>query len=263
MDGKVIPREYLATEDAMLKGNGMEPQATMEGPCPFGYGECSLLQEILALREECSRLTELSITDPLTGFFNYRFMVNALEQEMERTRRTGLPTGLIMVDLDHFKDVNDSHGHTVGDAALQWACAVWRENIRRIDIPCRYGGEEFAIILPGTDLPQATVLAERLRQVLADSPLEMDGFSLGLTASFGVSAFRGQTGATTQRVFDCADHMLIRAKVQGRNRVCSDLQPRRKPRTEVTSDERAALYNPRHDDDFISPCLDGLEDDCQ
>jgi diguanylate cyclase (GGDEF)-like protein len=241
----------------------MKPQPTKEAPCPFGYSGCSVLQEVLTLREECSRLTELSITDPLTGYFNYRHMVQALDQEMERSRRTGLPTGLIMVDLDHFKDVNDNYGHMIGDAALRWACKVWRENVRRIDIPCRYGGEEFAIILPGTDLPQATLLAERLRQVLADSPLNVEGYALKLTASFGVSAFRGQTGATPQRVFDCADHMLIRAKAQGRNRVCSDLQAKRKSPTEVTPDERAALFNSRVDEEFVSPCLDGLEEDCQ
>jgi diguanylate cyclase (GGDEF)-like protein len=229
----------------------------------MGYGECPVLLEVQALRDECSRLTELSITDPLTGYFNYRHMLQALDQEMERSRRTGLPTGLIMVDLDRFKDVNDTYGHMVGDAALQWACKLWRENIRRIDIPCRYGGEEFAVILPGTDLPQATLLAERLRKVLADSPLQMDDITLELTASFGVSAFRGQTAATPQRVLDCADHMLIRAKAQGRNRVCSDLQPRRRSPTEVTSGERAALFNTQSTEDFVSPCLDGLEDDCQ
>jgi len=229
----------------------------------MGYAECPVLLEVQALRDECSRLTELSITDPLTGYFNYRYMLQALDQEMERSRRTGLPTGLIMVDLDRFKDVNDTYGHMIGDAALQWACKVWRENIRRIDIPCRYGGEEFAIILPGTDLPQATLLAERLRKVLADSPLQLEDFSLELTASFGVSAFRGQTSATPQRVLDCADHMLIRAKAQGRNRVCSDLQPKRRSPTEVTPDERVALFNTQAREDFVSPCLDGLEDDCQ
>jgi diguanylate cyclase (GGDEF)-like protein len=240
----------------------MKPQPIMEGSCPLGYSECPVLQEVQALRDECDRLTELSITDPLTGYFNYRFMLQALDQEMERSRRTGLPTGLIMVDLDRFKDVNDTYGHMIGDAALQWACKVWKENIRRIDIPCRYGGEEFTVILPGTDLPQATLLAERLRNVLADSPLQVDGYVLGLTASFGVSAFRGQNGATPQRVLDCADHMLIRAKAQGRNRVCSDLQPKRKSATEVTSDERSALFGTQQNEDFVSPCLDGLEDDC-
>lgn len=241
----------------------MKPQPILESSCPLEFNECPILQEVLALRDECSRLTELSITDPLTGYFNYRYMIQSLDQEMERSRRTELPTGLIMVDLDHFKDVNDSYGHIIGDKALQWACRIWRENIRRIDIPCRYGGEEFAIILPGTDLPQATLLAERLRNVLADSPLPVDGFGLVLTASFGVSAFRGQNGATPQRVLDCADHMLIRAKAQGRNRVCSDLQPKRKSPTELTSDERAALFNTKGNEDFISPCLDGVEDDCQ
>ncbi|MCU0589338.1 MAG: GGDEF domain-containing protein [Syntrophobacteraceae bacterium] len=241
----------------------MKPQPIVEGSCPLGYGECPVLLEVQALRDECSRLTELSITDPLTGYFNYRYMLQALDQEMERSRRTGLPTGLIMVDLDRFKDVNDTYGHMVGDAALQWACSLWRENIRRIDIPCRYGGEEFAIILPGTDLPQATLLAERLRRVLADSPLQLGELTLELTASFGVSAFRGQTSATPQRVLDCADHMLIRAKAQGRNRVCSDLQPKRRSPTEVTLDERSALFNTQAREDFVSPCLDGLEDDCQ
>src|SRR4030042_740293 len=102
--------------------------------CPFGAEDCPLWAETQRLQDECDRLQELSNTDPLTGLFNRRYMKIALDQEMERTRRSGLPTSLMMIDLDHFKRVNDTFGHQAGDEAPKFASWVWRTNLGAIDI---------------------------------------------------------------------------------------------------------------------------------
>src|SRR4030042_1188309 len=188
--------------------------------CPLGMDNCSLHQEVQRLQDECQRLLELSQTDPLTGLFNRGYFLTALAKEMERTRRTGFPTGLIMVDLDHFKKVNDTYGHQVGDRALRWVSRLWEEKIRRLDIPCRYGGEEFAVILPGTRLPQAVALAQRLRPTLAAGVFPLgNGLALSLTASLGVDGYAAQENLTIEGFIRRADRFLLEAKARGRNLV--------------------------------------------
>lgn len=211
--------------------------------CPAGHEACALLEEVARLRRECERLKQLAITDPMTGFYNFRYLIQTMEREMERTRRTGLPMALIMIDLDHFKRVNDEYGHPVGDAALQWACHIWRENVRKIDVPCRYGGEEFVVVLPGTSLPHAVMLAERLRRKLAALPLRSETYTIPLTASFGVSGYHGEEPCSPEMLIEAADRMLLRAKAEGRNRVCSEVEVVRPRVDEVTADERAALFH--------------------
>lgn len=211
-------------------------------PCPAGLDQCPVAEEVRRLREECRRLSELSQTDPLTGLFNFQHLVEALEKEMERTRRTKLPTALIMIDLDRFKSINDTHGHPSGNEALLWVSNIWRGTTRKIDVTCRYGGEEFTIILPGTSLQQAVRTAERLRATVADSPLELNGQTVHLTASFGVDVYRASDRLCVSDFLERADRHLRRAKQEGRNRVCfEDAKPEKVP-TEVTVEERAALF---------------------
>jgi diguanylate cyclase (GGDEF)-like protein len=159
-------------------------------------------------------------TDPLTGLFNYRYLMLALDREMERSKRSGLTFGLIMIDLDYFKRINDTYGHQAGNAALQWVGNIWCSNLRRIDIACRYGGEEFAIILPGTYLLQAVQAAERLRSMLENSPLDLNGERVPLTASFGVEVFNTKDLVSPDELIYRADCFLQEAKQKGRNRVC-------------------------------------------
>ncbi|MGV8075049.1 MAG: GGDEF domain-containing protein [Syntrophobacteraceae bacterium] len=239
----------------------MGQNASRTFSCPEGRDQCPFIEEVEHLRKEHARLLELSITDPLTGFYNYRHFIQSLETELERTRRSGLPTALIMIDLDRFKKINDTYGHSAGDHALKWACRIWRENIRRIDIPCRYGGEEFAIILPGTNLSRAAILAERLRKTLAASPVQFDTHTIPLTASFGVSANVGNQPALAQELIDSADQLLLRAKTQGRNRVCTDFVEEDKARLGVTSEEREALFGSGWDVANDSPSLEDVEKD--
>ncbi|MGQ9744875.1 MAG: GGDEF domain-containing protein [Dissulfurimicrobium sp.] len=123
-----------------------------------------------------------------------------------------------MIDLDHFKKINDTYGHEAGNAALKAAAAVWTKNVRRLDVVCRYGGEEFAIVLPGIKLHQAIMSAQRLRQALITSPVDADGSIINLTASFGVEVFGPTSTFNSANAFiKAADEMLIAAKRQGRN----------------------------------------------
>ncbi len=212
--------------------------------CPLGVQDCPVRSTVEELQEECRRLTELSHTDPLTGLFNLRYLREAMDQEMERTRRTGLATGLIMIDLDHFKLVNDIHGHQCGNEALRWTARTLRRNIRRLDIPCRYGGEEFAIVLPATRLPHAIRLAERLRLAVMDSPLHYEGIWVPLRASFGVDIYRPREpgSVTVEDFIRRTDEFLLQAKTLGRNRVCCRQGDGSRPATETTAQERAALF---------------------
>jgi len=209
--------------------------------CPEKIRDCPLVEELLRLREECERLKGLSQTDTLTGLFNLRYFLAALETEMERARRTGLPTSLIMIDLDHFKRINDTYGHDSGNQALQWATKVFQKATRKIDILCRYGGEEFSIILPGTRLSHGMRMAERLRLAMEQAILELDGDRVALTASFGVYTYKGKEELSAEGFIKRADGFLLEAKARGRNRVCCEETQLEVGATEITAQEREAL----------------------
>ena len=223
----------------------MDQLLDLQEKCPSNNQECPVFDEVRRLREECKRLQELTQVDTLTGLFNFRYLMVALEGEMERTRRTGLSTGLIMSDLDHFKRINDTHGHECGNEALQWIGKIWHDKLRRIDMACRYGGEEFVVILPGTRLPQAIRAAERLRLALENSPVKLNGKLVRLTASFGVDAYRGRKKLNVETFIKQTDHFLLEAKARGRNRVCYDENKITVEMEGLTLDEREALFATR------------------
>ena len=212
--------------------------------CSQGMELCPVLSELLALREECRRLRELAQTDSLTGLYNRRYLMKCLEQEMERTRRTGLPTSLIMLDLDHFKRLNDLYGHKFGDEVLVRVANLMKNNVRKLDIPCRYGGEEFALVVPGTRLSQGVRLAMRLKEILAQSWKDPQARPLQLTASFGVDAFTGKEDLTPETLLQQADRWLFMAKARGRNMVCSPNSPQFDPEAGLTPEERRAFLFP-------------------
>lgn len=205
--------------------------------CPQGDA-CPLQTELASLRSELETLRALVHTDALTGLFNYRHFTRTLDVEMERSRRSGKPVALLMFDLDHFKRFNDRWGHEAGNLALRHVARLIQSTVRRLDIACRYGGEEFAIILPDTSLHAACVLAERLRALVAGTPVHWDGSAIELSCSIGVdvhtAADRDDAGGFVRR----ADAWLLQAKTQGRNRVC---HPAERPPTHVESGERDML----------------------
>jgi len=219
----------------------LDREEPFEAGCPVPDHPCPLREELESLREAVSRLRELSRKDPLTGLYNFRHLTETLDSEMERTRRTGLPVSLIMADLDRFKRVNDRYGHEVGNRALVHATVLWKRLLRRIDVLCRYGGEEFVAILPGTRLGQAAVAAERLRAGLEGHPLSLDGERISLTASFGADCYLGGENLAPRGFLARADRCLLQAKAAGRNRVCLDESRLTAAPTEVSPQERDAL----------------------
>ena len=217
---------------------------TPEGITPAAVPQCAqcdaVMEELQHLREEVAELRLQARTDTWTGLYNYRHLRQALVLEMERTRRTGQPTALVMIDLDHFKQVNDQWGHEVGNQALVATAQVICDITRQLDIPCRYGGEEFSVILPSTDLVRAVQVAERIRQYLADREILVDEQDIGLTASLGVAVYQGIQEAEPEQFIEWADHCLYRAKRQGRNQVCHD-KLERSVASAVSREERDVL----------------------
>jgi diguanylate cyclase (GGDEF)-like protein len=160
-----------------------------------------------------------AVTDDLTQLANRRRFEEALDHEVSRLLRFGGSLSLLVADLDDFKAVNDRHGHQHGDEVLRVFAKVIRDAVRAIDLPARPGGEEFAVILPGTDLEEATVVAERLRAGLRESPVPVPGGQISVTASFGVASYGG--GMTATDLFGIADAALYEAKGKGKDRVVS------------------------------------------
>jgi diguanylate cyclase (GGDEF)-like protein/PAS domain S-box-containing protein len=164
-------------------------------------------------------LRRQSIRDPLTGLFNRRYMEESLEREMRRAGRARHPVGVIMLDLDHFKPFNDTHGHEVGDALLREVGAVLQRSIRGEDIACRYGGEEFILILPEASLRDAAQRAQQIRDAIRAISMVHDTRPVGpVTVSLGVAIFP-EDGRSAVSVLRAADAALYRAKAEGRNRV--------------------------------------------
>lgn len=174
-------------------------------------------------RDREARYQQLASIDALTGLTNRRRFLKRAEQELARSRRYGSPLALILVDLDHFKQINDRHGHLAGDQALVHAAGILARETRDVDVVARYGGEEFAILLPMTNEAGAREVAERCARQLAGSPVVVEGSPpIRVTASMGVTCAEGAAGAAAHRIEDllrAADAALYRAKEGGRNRV--------------------------------------------
>ncbi|MDX1491491.1 MAG: GGDEF domain-containing protein [Pseudohongiellaceae bacterium] len=213
-------------------------QEDAELACPVGEAECAVLSELRSARKELASLQSLVRKDELTKLYNYRHFMDSLELEMERTRRSGHAMSLIMVDLDHFKKINDNWGHEFGNEVLSRVAEVISDTVRRVDIPCRFGGEELAIILPDTTLRSAVMLANRLRERIESLVFERGEEKVLVSASLGVDVYRAKDNDTSGEFIHRADAWLLQAKEQGRDRVCH--APYRKE-SSVTQDERDLL----------------------
>lgn len=185
--------------------------------------DVSLALDNMALDAERKRmeetLREMATTDALTGLPNRRHFLDRMENQLARVQRqVTRSAAVLMLDLDHFKQVNDIHGHAIGDAVLRHFATLIRDDLRKIDMVGRLGGEEFGIVLPGADPAAALSFAERLCRKVADSPLMQDGRTIPVTVSIGIAAI-GAGDATADAALIRADKALYRAKESGRNRV--------------------------------------------
>ena len=162
-------------------------------------------------------IERLAVTDGLTGLFNHRHFQETLAQEFNRLERFSEPISLLIIDIDHFKKINDTYGHPVGDAVLKKVSGIIRKTIRNIDIPARYGGEEFAVILLGTDTNGALKMAERLRKSIADAKFSSEQNAFSVTVSIGISTHAKEMRKKEDLV-EQADKALYHAKRTGRNR---------------------------------------------
>jgi diguanylate cyclase (GGDEF)-like protein len=173
------------------------------------------------LRDANQRLESLAVTDGLTTLFNRRYFDNLLLNEVRRTLRYKKPVSVMLIDIDHFKHVNDTYGHTMGDEVLRNLSRVIAAGVRATDVVARYGGEEIAIVLPETNLVSAMEVGERLRAQIAKTLHAHGEHSIQKTASLGVVSFDGSEAIGLEELVNRADQALYKAKQSGRNRVVS------------------------------------------
>jgi two-component system cell cycle response regulator len=175
------------------------------------------------LRDNVQMSMELAITDPLTGLHNRRYMESHVTTLVEQALARGKPLALLVIDIDYFKAVNDVHGHDAGDDVLREFATRVKKSIRGIDLACRYGGEEFVIVMPETDMAVAAIVAERIRRRIASEPfaIRAGAAALDVTISIGLAALSGVEDTAAQ-ILKRADQALYRAKRDGRNRVVAD-----------------------------------------
>jgi two-component system cell cycle response regulator len=174
------------------------------------------------LRDNVQLSIEMAITDALTGLYNRRYMESHLGSLVEQASSRNKPLTVLVLDIDYFKSINDTHGHDAGDDVLREFAVRIRKSIRGIDLACRFGGEEFVVVMPETDLAVATMVAERLRRRIASEPfpIQQGVRSIEVTISIGIAALGSADNAAT--VLKRADQALYRAKRDGRNRVVPD-----------------------------------------
>jgi diguanylate cyclase (GGDEF)-like protein len=167
-----------------------------------------------------SKLREQAIRDPLTNLFNRRYLEETLERELSRAARENYPICLIMMDIDHFKRVNDTYGHEAGDLVLKAISEALSEHSRRGDFACRFGGEEFVVVMPNMNLETAYERAEHLRQSLNLLRVPYEYYSLSVTISMGIACYP-ENGQTRETILRAADQAMYGAKEAGRDHILS------------------------------------------
>ena len=209
--GKVIGGLFVANK----KGGGSFSEKDMDLVMMLSLQSATAIENARLY----TKTVELANTDELTGLSNRRVFMDELNREVSRARRYNLAFSLLMIDIDHFKWINDSHGHPAGDAVLKSLAKILKGQVRQVDIAARYGGEEFAIILPETSIDGARIVGERIRSAVANSPFSINNEKkVGVTVSIGIACFP-QCAQSIELLIERADQALYTAKKEGRNRV--------------------------------------------
>jgi diguanylate cyclase (GGDEF)-like protein len=177
-----------------------------------------------ALRFANEQLAQLALQDPLTGLANRRKFAERFEYDMARAVRAGTPLSLLMVDIDHFKETNDRHGHLAGDACLTAIAGLLTRSVRSVDLVARFGGEEFVILLPDMGAEASLLAAERMRALVEAEPIRAAGCEepIALTVCIGAATAPGSVSLSLDELLGRADDAAYRAKRLGRNRVCAE-----------------------------------------
>ncbi len=213
--------------DSIDKIKGLEIGAADYVTKPFDHGELqarvatqvkmkNLLDE---LEEKNTILEELIKKDGLTNLYNHRYFHERISEEYNRAMRYSYPLSCILMDIDHFKKVNDTYGHQAGDVILKTLAKIITKNIRQVDIAARYGGEEFALILPHTYIEKSVVMAERIREQVEGTTFYFNDITIKATISMGLACFPENKPASYTELIRFADESLYVAKESGRNRV--------------------------------------------
>jgi diguanylate cyclase (GGDEF)-like protein len=223
-----------ALPDGLLAGVAMQAADQVYGTLKASFagqdrlaGGQALLLEILGAqaaaltRSHCLQLEarQLMLTDHLTGLLNQSHFMELAMQELRRARRYEHAFSLLLIDIDHFREINENYGHSIGDVVLRGISDLLRENLREVDILGRYGGEEFVLLLPETGLNEALGVAGRLLYTLRATPIDTSAGQVRVTVSIGISGQLGSEELTLDRLLDRADRALYQSKKNGRNRV--------------------------------------------
>jgi len=202
--------EVLARIDTHLKIRNLQQELELKNAV--------LEAEILRREEAEKELTILAATDPLTKVFNRRHFFEFATRELSRANRTKVSFSIMMADIDHFKKVNDSYGHLIGDQVLIRFTEICQENLRHYDVLARYGGEEFVILLPETGIHEAIEIAERIRTKIEAAEMTFGGHEFSITTSLGVANIEDEGEVPLEIILDRADQALYQAKQNGRNK---------------------------------------------
>ena len=224
--GSLAPRAVCTVRAGeMIKGL-MAMYSGIERAAPGGAAtrETLLRQAFMVLENAWlyRQIARISVTDGLTGLTNVRHFREQAQREHSRGRRYNDPYSVLMMDIDHFKKINDVYGHPVGDIVLREMAAILREAVRLTDLPARYGGEEFIVFLPRTRLPEAAIVGERIRQAVERKVFAAPSLMIRCTVSVGIASYLPGTEGTENTVIGRADQALYAAKHGGRNRVVCD-----------------------------------------
>jgi diguanylate cyclase (GGDEF)-like protein len=219
--GSVVLEDLGSANGTLVNGSKVD-RATLKDGDQIQLGGTTILKFSYqdSLEEDFQRkMYEAALRDPMTKAFNKKHLLDRMESELAFARRHAAPLALIMLDVDHFKKINDTHGHPAGDYVLVKLAQLIASTLRTEDVFARYGGEEFSILLRGTSLNQAEQLGERIRGLLEQERFEFDGVHIPVTVSVGVTALPERAAETALAFIGDADDALYAAKHSGRNRV--------------------------------------------